>query len=326
VQPAYTPSRSWPRTIPVTFGSLIAANRLWADGTQSALYGHVIGERWTITPTDATVEFRCTGTGTWDAEGPPRVPIGGRIDPTTGKYCIPVGYPCDTINDVIVKNADGDIIATYPPGSLCYCETGGGIVIPDGGVEVCLVNDFGEICVDVEDPRIMAILWFDVLEPGPDLIERVDGDAITPLAGFASTTLDEIPGDFDAIHGVAGGGPLGASHSDHVEDASFSGGWTIDWWFRLGTQLDEATDIDIIDLDQIVVRLTTSYQETGPFLTQLDILVFGEDPDSPGDPHVFHSVGPLAYVDADDDWHHYVVTWDAGPPGEITVIIDGVPV
>lgn len=261
VQPAADPARMWPRTIPVTYASLVAANRLWDDGTESAYYGHVIGEVWTFTPTDATVTFRVSGTGTWDANGPPRPPICVEID---AEGCLRVceGTPCNDIDDVIFRDADGNPIGDpLPPGSLCDPEVC--VTIPDGAVEVCFENEFGVACIPIDDPRLEALIWFDVLEPGPNLIERIDGDPIDGQAGYADSTLDAIPGGFDAMNATEAGGVIGVGHGTRLQAADLADGWTIDLWLYLADDLGEDTVIDLVDLG--VVKLQLRWDTLTPF-------------------------------------------------------------
>jgi len=315
VQPGANPSRAWPRVIPIDYGALIATNRLYPDGSQAAQYGNVIGQRWRLTQTDASVVLSVSGTGPWDAQRIPRVPIGVHVDPVTGLLCVPLGYPCDTVSDVVIKNADGDVLATYPPGSLCYCETGGGVVIPDGGAQVCYVNEHGEICTDIEDPRLRALLWFDVLEPGPNLIERVDGDAVDSGAGLSGVRLDVIPGAYDAMD-TATGGLIGASHSTPLQETALTGGWTVDFYLWLDAPLPDDSHLDVIDLGPVKIRLTNEYTplDVAPWL---EVVVTDED-------DIQHLSGPIGMVPTVDAFQHIVVVWDPADIGvELVMFLDG---
>lgn len=315
VQPAFDPARSWPRTIPVTFGALIGANRLWDDGTQTALYGHVIGELWTITPSDITVEYRVSGTGTWDALRPPRLPVAlERCD--DGSLHVPDGYPCDLTSTIYIKDAGGVILATYPPGSLCHC---GVVFVPDGGVELCLDDGVTQVCVDITDPRIDALLWFDVEDDTLTLREKIDGDPVDGLAGFGGTRLDVIPGLYDAIDANPTGGLIGVQHSTHLETTSLAGGWQIDFWLYMTAAEPAATVIDVVDLETVKLRLTPFYDPVfGLYVnSQLGVGVV----DTAG---TLHLTGPLADVPA-GGWHHFIVTWSSVALN-ITTLRDGVPV
>lgn len=302
VQPAFDPARAWPRTIPVTFGSLVAANRVWEDGTQVALYGHVIGERWAITPTDATVEFRCSGTGTWDADRPPRAPIALERCPD-GSVRIPPGYPCDQTSDVVIKDVDGNVLATYPPGSLCECGT---VFIPDGGVEICLDDGVTQVCTPIDDPRLDALLWFDVLEPGPGLIERIDGDPVDGGPGYLDATLNAIPGGFDAMNATATGGVIGVGESSRVAATDLADGWTIDLWLYLAEDLGEDTVIDLVDLG--VVKLQLRWDTLAPF-NALTVEVF----DGAATHLTSNMVAPTA-----DAWQHWELRYS--PAGGVIIV------
>jgi hypothetical protein len=304
VQPAFKPSRMWPRVIPVTFGSLIAANRLWEDGTEHALYGHVIGERWTITPTDATVEYRSTGTATWDGTRGPRAPLALESCPD-GTLRVPPGYPCDMTSDVIIKDADGNVLATYPPGSLCEC---GVVEVPDGGVELCLDDGEIQVCVPIDDPRLDALLWFDVLDPGPDLIERIDRDAVDPGAGYAGSTLNAIPGDFDAMNATDAGGLIGAENASRLGAADLGDGWTVDFWLYLADDLAATSNVTIIDLGPVKVRLSTEYDPA----TMVEVYVSALD--------AVH-LAPVASVTL-DTWQHWEIRYSPGADALI-VRVDG---
>jgi hypothetical protein len=319
VQPSFDPSRMYPRTIPVTIGHMIACNRIWPDGTQTALNGHVLAELWTITPHDWTIEYRCSGTGTWDGTRPPRAPVLEYC--TDGTLHVKDGYPCDDTSTVLIKDADGNVLATYPPGSLCAC---GVVVVPDGGVEVCLDDGTTQTCTDITDPRLAAILWFDAENDIPDAMrERIEGDPIDPGVGFSATRLDVIdPGDYDSIDATSGGGIIGGSHSTKLQNANVATGWRIEFYLSLDTHLGAATDITLIDLGTIQLHLTTMYEVTGPYITQLEVLVIGPDPSPPHD-IVAHLSGALANVSAGDGFHGYTVHWDGT---DLHVFVDGIEV
>lgn len=251
IQPGTTPSRSWPRVIPIDFGSLIATNRLYPDGSQAALYGNVIGQRWRITPTDASLVLSVSGTGPWDTQRGPRAPIALEYCPD-GTLRVPPGLPCDQTSTVLIKDADGNVLAEYPPGSLCECGT---VVVPDGGVEVCLDDGVVQICTPINDPRLLALVWLDVLEPGPDMLDRIEGDAVPPGPGFADTTLNAFPGSFDAINANAAGGVIGGSHSDVLQAAGFEDGWEIQFWLLLPTDA-EAPGVEGVVVDAGPVRIS----------------------------------------------------------------------
>ena len=309
VQPAFEPGRCWPRVIPCTFGSLVAANRLWEDGHEDAFYGHVIGELWRFTGDDASVEWRISGTGAWDANGPPRPPVCVVIDPG-GCLRVCEGTPCNDTDEVIFRDADGDPIGDpLPPGSLCDPEEC--VIPPEGAVEVCYVNDFGVACFSLDDKRIEAILWFDTLNDSGDLlIERVDGDPVAHGPAFADT----VPGVlYDEIHGSDLGGLIGGEHSTHLEDTSLTGGWTVDWWMQLPAVPGGTVVVDIIDLDTIVIRLSS----VAGLDWTLQAVVF--------DGLLEHISDAFAEI-TDTDWHRYVVTWDPDETFELVCLVDGVEV
>jgi hypothetical protein len=313
VQPGFDPPRGWPRLLPVTFGSLIAGNRTWADASTTALYGHVIGEVWTITPTDATVELRCSGTGTWDALRPPRLPIALEVCPD-GSLHVPDGYPCDLTSEVVIKDAAGTVLVTYPPGSLCHC---GVVFVPDGGVTICYDDGTTQVCTPIVDPRATAILWFDADDTVLNgLVERIDRDIVTPGAGFNGTRLDVIPGLYDAVDANSGaGGLIGGSHSSHLAAATLSGAWTIDFHLYLGVGMANDIDIPIIDLAVVQVHLTTLYNPDR-FIAQLEVAVVTAD-------LVTHLSGPLCDVPA-FGWHHWRLEWNTDNVGlELSVLMDG---
>lgn len=309
VQPGFDPSRSWPRVIPCTFGSLVAANRLWEDATEDAFYGHIIGEVWQFTPDDATVTWRVSGTGAWDANAPPRPPV---CIERTPEGCLRVcdGYPCNDTDDVIIRDCDGNPIGDpYPPGSLCgegICE------LPDDACEVCFENEFGIACVDIQDPRLDALLWFDVLDPGGGLTERIDGDPVDDGPGLADTTLGAIPGGFAAMYATELGGLLGAEHASRLGAADLSDGWTIDFWlyFPAGAEADDVEGT-IIDLGTVALTVETIFGTSfGLGVTVIDGL------------SVTHSTGPFI-VPTLDTWQHWVFRWSPGA-GAIIVRLGGV--
>jgi hypothetical protein len=317
VQPAFDPPRSWPRTIPVTFGSLIAVNRLWeVDAVDQALYGHVIGELWTVSGTDASVEFRVSGTGTWDALRPPRVPMAIEYCPD-GTIRVPKGYPCDYTSTVVLERCDHTVIATYPPGSLCTpCTTPGGILPTADTCYVCYDDGTHELqCTALTPETTDAILWFDVLEPGPSLIERVDGDAIDTGAGFAGTRLGVVPGSRDAIDANATGGPItltmGHQNSSHVAATNFDGGWRLAFWLNIPSSYPSGTDVLIINLESVEVHVVSTTL-TGP---NIDVGVT----DAGG---LLHRTGPIGLCPA-DTWHEWRVSWDPAT-NLLSILLDGV--
>ena len=312
VQPAFDPGRSWPRTIPVTFGSLIAANRQWADGTSSALYGHVIGEKWLITPDNASVTFRCSGTGTWDSTGGgPRPPLALERCPD-GTLRIPEGYPCDDTSDVIIKDADGNVLATYPPGSLCEC---GVVVIPDGGVEICLDDGDVQICVPIDDERLDAILWVDAFEPVGPMIERIEGEELPGETGYDSVEIDVIdPGDYDAIWANATGGLIAAGSSDVLDAASFSGGWTVQLYLWLDDAIGGFEEVHFLASvgDSVQIVLTTEYGVGPSFPRQLEVRVWDGD-------DVLHLSGPM-FDPLAATWYLVKVVWTGD---DLILLVDG---
>lgn len=317
IQPELMPQRSWPKVLGLGWGSLVVTNRRWSDGTVTALYGHVVGEHWRLDANDATVTFRVSGTGTWDAIGPPRLPE-LVYDPTTGKWCVRAGVPCPPC-DVVALEGDV-VVARWPPGTACYCETGGGVVAPDGATALGFDCDGTIVTQPITDPRLKAVLWFTVLDPGFELFEEIDHEAVNVGPAFESTTPSVIPGG-EAVNANAVGGVIGAQVSDHLAAASLAGGWTIDfWYFQDGTSLPLET-FDIVDLEVIVVRLTP---DAGLTHTDLQVGVIGVDPAHPSDPAALHLTGPLLAIDP-DSFHHYVIIWDQDAL-VLTVYVDGIVV
>lgn len=257
VQPAFDPGRMWPRVLLCEFGSLVAANRVWGDSTEQAFYGHILGEIWTFTPDDATVTWRVSGTGSWDAHAPPRPPIRVVITPG-GCVAIPEGEPCNDTDVVQFYDEDHNPVGDpFPPGSLC----GDGIcTIPDGATQVCFVNDFGEGCIDL--PTRHLVLWFGVLDPGGGLIEWVEGTPLTGLSSFAGTRIDAIPGDHEAVDATSTDGPIVLSTSATLAGADLSGGWTLELWLYLPALIDEDTTFGIVDLGSILVLLARAHDAT----------------------------------------------------------------
>lgn len=317
VQPGAFPSRSWPKVLSVIWGSLVAVNRTWPDGSTAAYYGHVIGERWRLTANDATITYRLSGTGTWDSFGVPRPPINVIIDPVTGCLCIPPGYPKATGETMTIRDADGTVLFTGDPADLCYCGSCGPgcITPPEGATEICFTQGDVTVCIPIDDPRKKAVLWFDVLDPGGDMLEFVEGKPVDPGPGFDGTRLGVIPGGFHAIDANTSGGLVGVPTgiSDHLAAANLGSGWTVQFWLYITSHLPAATEVRVVDLGSIHVDLTTFYETTGPFITQLAVYVIEAD-------GTIQETGPLTDV-LTGAWHHYVVKWDGSV---ITLTVDGV--
>jgi hypothetical protein len=314
VQPALAPSLSWPRVLAVHWGSLIACNRKYVDGTDQAAYSHVIGERWVLTATDATVTFRTSGTLGWDGLHPPLPPLQISFCPDGSIQATP-GTPCNDTVPVVIFNCDtGEILATFPAGSICTC---GNVFLPDApGVPLCVGYDDGSgtiLGTPISDPRLQALLWFDVLHPGGELIEKIDGDHLTGDTAFFDTRIGALTG-VDAVDADGFGGQIAHSHSDHVAAASLTGGWTVDFWFHLDhLPTGSVPDMDIIDLDTVKIRLALTHTYFDVVIHMLGITVTQLTvPTDPGHDDTF--------------WHHYVFTWDPTHTGsELSVTIDGIP-
>jgi hypothetical protein len=312
VQPELKPARSWPKVLRVHWGSLVATNRTWRDGSVSAFYGHVIGEHWRLDANDATVTFRISGTQTWDSLVPPRPPLCLVFNQATGKWCAPLGCPCSATFPVVTMDCTtGEINGTFPAGSLCYCETGGGIIVPDNTCAIGFDDGSGTIIwTPIDDRRQTAVLWFMVLDATFEMYEQIDNEPVIVGPGFDHVSPATISGG-QAVNATTTGGVVGGQDSAHVAATAFTGGWNIDWWMLIPVDLTAHTTI--IDLQTI--QIAVLHAGAGDCRLQVSVQ------DAAG---LLHLSGPLYAVPVESVWHHWIVTWD--PSGSLSVILDGVTV
>jgi hypothetical protein len=208
------------------------------------------------------------------------------------------------------------VVAAYPPGSLCTP----GVVFPTSDTcYVCYVCDDGtEHCVDLTPESADALLWLDAVDTIADReIDKITGvdPQSSGTTGFAGTRLDVVPpGTNDAIDATLVGGVVAAAHSVKIEAASFSTGWTIDFYLWLDNSLDPGF-LTIVDFDSIKLRLHGEVPGGGP-VTHIELIVI----ETVSGADVAVTSGPLVDVPI-GAWHRYRFTWDGT---NVTVYLDGI--
>jgi hypothetical protein len=219
---------------------------------------------------------------------------------------------------VVLKKCDGTVEAAYPAGSLC---TPGTVFPTSETCYVCFVCDgFSESCYDLRPETTDAILWLDAFDTVANReIEKKTG--VNPYVagettGFAGTRFGVVPGGNDAIDATLEGGLVAAAHSTLVAAASFSDGWTVDFYLWLSTDLVPTTLLDIIDFDSVKIRIH-GYTISGTPVTQMELVVVdvvsGIDT-----PHYLLGIADIPI----GAWSHWRFVWELTTL-ELTVWLNG---